>query len=389
MKAFVRSLSKWVGLTFVLAAAVAACSGTPTNVTPAPTCDESKCLPGNKCIKGFDNTADQVANDPKKATLKCRLVCDPTDPTKASAQDLCPSNYHCNAGGTLKSDGSAASYCVADRTPYQKPAVGKGQWGTSCNPQQGLDTNPGCDTEQNFWCYANSPDDGDAFCTQFQCTDDLDCKGGYFCATVNQNPSATTAKRSFGAAQTTTVCLPRAWNLAPNSRCGGCKTDVDCPLNQGRPQHCVGADGNGGAEKVCAVECINDKNCTLDGKCAAPSEAPTLVSTNTMGVLVATGVCLPRASTCKGDGSFCSPCSSDKDCTNGFCINADYSTERFCSFKSTTPCTMTQGSATCPMKPNGGQVSCFTKQDALKDQCIGLSNIGGSGVLGCWTPTRK
>ncbi len=384
MKALFRSLSTFVGLASVLAGTVAACSGTPVTAAGVePTCDEKKCLPNNKCITGFDTAADQAANDPKKATLKCRLMCDPPDLTKASAQDLCPSNYHCNAGGTVKSDGSTASYCVPDRTAYNKPATGKGQWGASCNPQQGFETNPACDTDQNFWCYANSPDDGDAFCTQIQCTDDLDCKGGYFCATINQSPSATTAKRSFGAAQTTTACLPRAWNLAPNTRCGGCKTDIDCPLNLGRPQHCVGADANGGPEKVCAVECINDKNCTLDAKCAAPAEGPNLVSTN------ATGVCLPRASSCKGDGGLCSPCSSDKDCTNGFCINADYSTERFCTFKSTTPCTSTQGSATCPVKPNGGQVSCLTKQDPLKDQCIGISTIGGAGVLGCWTPNRK
>ena len=380
MKALVRSSS----LASVLAAAAVACSSTPTTPAPAaPTCDETKCLPGNKCITGFDNVTDQVANDPKKETLKCRLVCDPPDPSKASAQDLCPANYHCVSGGMVKSDGSTASYCVPDRSSYPKPASAtKGQWGASCNPQQGFDTNPGCDTDNSFWCYANGPDDGDAFCTQFQCTDDLDCKGGYFCATVNQNPSATTAKRSYGP--TTTVCLPRAWNLKPNTRCGSCKTDVDCPLNQGVPQHCVGADANGGTEKVCAVECINDKNCTLDAKCAAPAEAPALA------ISTSTGVCLPRATTCKGDGNFCSPCSSDADCKNGFCITADYSTERFCTFKSTTPCTSTQGSATCPMKPNGGQTSCFTKpQDPLKDQCIGLTSLGGAGIPGCWTPVRK
>lgn len=382
MKALVRSLSQFVGVASLVAGAVAACSSTPVappNPTTAP-CDDAKCLPGNKCISGFDTADTALAADPKKATVKCRLICDPPDPTKASGQDLCPSTYHCVANGTVKADSSTASYCVPDRPSiaYPKPAAGKGQWGASCNPQLGLDTNPACDTDNSFWCYANSPDDGDAFCTQFQCNDDLDCKGGYFCATVNQNPSATTAKRSFG--QTATVCLPRAWNLSPNTRCAPCKYDIDCPLNQGRVQHCVGADSAGGAEKICAVECGADKNCNLDNKCVATAEGPQ--------------VCVPRAASCKGDGGFCSPCSSDKDCTQGgYCTTADYSTERFCTLKSTTPCTVVNNmlQASCPPKlPTGNGVSCYTKQgDPMKDQCIGLTSLGGTPIVGCWTPIRK
>ncbi len=380
MNALVRSLSQIVIVSSLLAGTFAACSGTPVPPPAGPTCDESKCLPGNKCITGYDSADAQLAADPKKQTLKCRLICDPPDPTKASAQDLCPSNYHCVASGVVKKDASTASYCVADRPniTFPKAVPGKGQWGAPCNPQQGLDTNPSCDTDDSFWCYGNSPDDGDAFCTQFQCADDLDCRGGYFCATVNQNPSTTTAKRSFGS--TVNVCLPRAWNFAPNTRCAPCKTDIDCPLNLGRPQHCVGADGAGGAEKICAVDCLADKNCNLDAKCATSAEGPQ--------------VCVPRASTCKGDGGFCSPCSSDKDCTGGFCTTADYSTERFCTLKSTTPCTIVnnQLQATCPPKlPTGNGVSCYTSPQSgqLKDQCIGLTSLGGTPVVGCWTPIRK
>jgi hypothetical protein len=380
MKALVRSLMTFAGVSALLGGTLAACSSS-TPVTVAVPCDDAKCAAGNKCITGFDNVDLQVANDPKKATEKCRLVCDPPDPTTQSAQDLCPTNYHCVAGGTLKTGGGSASYCVPDRPSikFPAPAANKGQWGASCNPAQGLDTNPACDTDNSFWCYANSPTDGSAICTQFQCTDDLDCKGGYFCATVNQNPSATTDKRSFS--QTTTVCLPRAWNLWPGSRCAPCKTDIDCPLNDGHVQHCVGTDSQGGAEKMCAAECGSDKNCNLDNKCVTTAEGPQ--------------VCVPRAGTCKGDGNFCSPCSSDKDCKNGFCTTADYSTERFCTFKSTTPCTVVNNTlqAACPPTlPGDTGVSCYTKASdgLLRDQCIGLVQFGsGVQVVGCWTPARK
>ncbi len=384
MQSMIRSSAKWLGMSAAIGAALAACSSTPPSPPPAgATCDDAACgKAGNACITGYATADAEKAADPKAMALACRRPCDVTDTDVGlSAQDKCPTDYHCSAGGNRKGDpGSSVAYCVKDRTPYGGT---KGQWGTSCNPQQGYDVNPACDSANNFWCYANAPDDGSAICTQFQCADDYDCRGGYFCATINQGPNAKTTNRSYGKDAVTTACLPRAWNLWPGSYCATCKTDVDCPLNNGNPQHCVGADGAGGAEKICAVDCASDKSCNLDQKCMTTSE----------GV----NGCVPRAATCKGSGDFCSPCRSDADCTDGFCTAADYSTERFCTKKSGKPCSVTNNMLTsdCPGKPADGSsaagVSCYYRSTdgQLRDQCIGLVSFGGSAAPGCWTVPRK
>ena len=341
----------------------------------APACDSAKCATGNKCVTGFA-TADAEQSG-KGATEACRFVC--------TKQEDCPFNYHCSSSGTV-------NYCVADRPPAalgNKPYPKKdGQWGTACDPTKGLDTNPACDTADTFWCYGNAPSDGSAFCTQFQCKDDGDCKGGWWCATVNNGPNVTTTARSFGADKTTTVCLPRAWNLNPNTSCAPCKADIDCPLNEGKAQHCVTVADAG--EKVCAVECSTDKNCTPDAACSVP---PAATETDK-------SVCMPRAGTCKGDGGFCSPCHSDKDCKDGFCINADYSTEKFCTKKSGVACTATLNGSTytpiasdCPANPAGGMVGCFDSVRNSKpqpaspvlDQCYGTYSFGGNNLPGCWS----
>jgi hypothetical protein len=297
-------------------------------------CDPTQCLQGNDCISGYAQKSDYLAGDASKKTTACRLKCStPTD---------CPFNYTCVA------DDNGQGYCTKDRTPAAVGAdytpttkgepAGGSPWGDACDPTKGLDQNPDCDSADYFWCYGVSPTDGNAFCTQFQCSDDADCPGGWWCATVNDTPNVTTSKRpDWGT--TTTVCLPRAYNTKPGSYCAPCKSDVDCPKNGDAAQHCVSADGSGGAETVCSTECQNDGNCPFDQKC---------VDT---GIGVST--CVPRAGTCKGDGSLCSPCHSDKECqagAGGYCVNADYSTEHFCTAPTPT-CTYsstTGFSDSCP-----------------------------------------
>ncbi len=330
-------------LGFGTIAALPACSSSA--------CDDSKCAAGNKCVDNGHGTA-------------CRLLCD--------TQAVCPFNYQCMAAP------NGTTFCNEDTTKYVQKKD-KGQWGASCNPPGGIDSNPDCDTDQTFWCYAKNPGDGNAYCTQYQCTKDTDCGPGMWCGTINNAPSATSKKRSFGADQTTTVCLKREY-------CAPCTADVDCPSTNGIPSHCV--PDSSGTTKFCTEECSSTTGCRPDATCQANDAAG------------GAQICFPRAGTCKGDGSLCSPCYSDADCPNGFCGEQTYTHERFCTVKSDVPCAVVNGKlqANCP-KPNqaGVDESCITSNDDpdfQKDQCVGLVQFGTSSgqpviLPACWTAPRK
>jgi hypothetical protein len=323
-------------------------------------CDPTQCLKGDTCITGYQNYDDAVKNNPN-STSECRLTCAaPTD---------CPFNYHC-----FTPTGGGQAYCVNDRTTYPPTTAGtpagSAPWGAPCSPSHipmgstdpnaPLIANTDCDTKDQFWCYGQSPTDANAFCTQFQCNDDGDCPGGWWCATVNDTPNVTTT---------------------PGTYCAPCKADADCPLNQSAKQHCVSADANGGAELTCAAECAADANCPLDYECKDPGIGQT--------------VCVPRAATCLGTGQFCDPCHSDGDCqkNGGYCLKADYSTEHFCSAP-TPSCTYNSTSGfmdTCPALPAAAKppntttdgVGCSYNGQAgfPQNQCYG-GNVFG---LGCYT----
>lgn len=354
-------------------ASLSGCSSGGGDVDAGPSCVDTQCKQGNRCI-----------TDGK--TLTCRLTCTTNDTTQ---QGSCPLNYTCvDAQGKANTPkGDAVSYCAKDTNVYKQA---KGIWGDPCSPTKGFDTNPDCDSSQNFYCYGVLPTDGNAFCTQYDCTQDSDCRAGWWCASINSTPNVTTSKRTFGPDQVRSVCLPRTWNLKPGTYCAPCKTDLDCPLNENLPQHCLDpGDGN----KVCSTECTTDKNCTLDAACKPNDD---------LGV----STCMPRASTCgpfvpKGDAPFCSPCHSDKDCGNeGYCVSADNSTEHFCTQKSKITCT--QNGRDCPAGgPTGTALlgvgctySALTNDFAPKDQCYGVVQYGTnsgqpSPAFGCWTVTRK
>ena len=307
-------------------------------------CDDSKCAAGNRCIDDGHGEA-------------CRLVC--------ADQATCPLNYAC----TATADGKT-SFCAALPTRFVKK---DGQWGARCDPGGGIDQNAACDLSQDFWCYGETPTDADAFCTQYECKADAECAGGYWCATVNNHPDVTTAKPTHGADAVRTVCLPRDY-------CSPCNADVDCPT-AGAPSHCVpGADG----VKFCTHECETNSNCLAAASCADSDAA-------------GTKVCLPRAGVCKGDGSFCSPCRSDADCRDGFCIYESYTHERYCSVKSKVPCT-SSGTKDCPaITGSEATVSCqpSATDDAIpKDQCVGVIPFGVQDgqqefTDGCWAVDRQ
>jgi hypothetical protein len=361
-----------------------ACASTGTS-SACVKCDPTQCRQGNDCISGWAFYADYLKGDKSNQTTECRLKCSaPTD---------CPFNFHC-----VPSD-SGQGYCAKDRAPGflggdYKPAqpgaaAAAAPWGVACQPGDGFDNNKACDTAQSFWCYGTSPTDANAYCTQYQCGDDADCPGGWWCATINDSPNVAAAKRGdWGKAGVTSLCMPRAYNLKPGSYCAPCKTDLDCPTNDSTPQHCVSADANGGAELVCAAECTDDHNCPLDYTCQDPGSG--------------TPVCVPRAATCitkPADAQFCTPCHSDADCDaiNGYCVMADYSTEHYCTTKSGVACSVSNNTLTaqCPKTtgtPTNAGVSCaYNGIDFAfpKDQCFGLVNFGtgtnAAQVGGCWT----
>jgi hypothetical protein len=377
--------TSFLGCFFVCAAACSNAS-TPTDggTDASTTCDDAKCKMGNRCI-----------SDGKVVT--CRLPCTSNEPSDPGS---CPFGFHCvDAQGVANTStmGESLNFCVKDDLPPSGTAIvpkPMGQWGAHCDATKGFDTNPDCDHDQGFFCYGISPNDGEAFCTIYGCTSDTQCRMGWWCATINSTPNVTTATRTFGPDQVTSLCLPRAWNLSLLSYPAPCKTDLDCPLNQGIKQHCV--DPGDGVHAVCAQECSGNKTCPLDAQCYDPG--------------IGTSVCVPRAGTIgpvtdaeRGKADLCSPCHSDADCLpDSYCVLAraflSTSTEHFCTKKSGTPCKVVNNmlQSDCPMMapmqgaaPSG--VSCTTNNSnglAPRDQCFGLVSFGSMKVPGCWTASR-
>ena len=373
-RAFTRAACALLFASTVAVIAVSGCSSSSSPAAAAPKCDPAKCLAGNQCID------DGSGNGPA-----CHLVC--------TSQASCPANYHCTVDAT-----GSVDFCAPDNNTI---TPGPKQWGAPCNPSGGILNNPDCDVAQHFSCYATSPSDGAAYCTQYGCATDNDCKGGWWCATVNRSPNAQSGTYSVGV--TNTVCKPRAY-------CAPCNADIDCEGSGGAPEHCI-ADAKG--THYCAPECMNlalpdggvqpntgDTSCNNEAHCIDLSQRAPCGK--------GTCVCAARAHLCVGDGKLCSPCQSDKDCPDGQCIKADYSTEHFCTVKSGVACAvdMTTGkvASQCPsMDEAKSGVGCIPPppagQPPLPDvqvsQCVGLRTFGtdqNTGdiihVLGCYTPDR-
>jgi hypothetical protein len=178
-----------------------------------------------------------------------------------------------------------------------------------------------------------------------------------------------------------------------------CKNDDECPPANGTFQHCLGGS--------CTPECGGPADCASGQQCGAIS------------------ACIPRAATCVGDGTFCSPCQSDGDCQagKGTCVYAPYSSERYCTVPMTGTATCppdTSGNmaefnaapkGSCPGAPAGspasqahyGAVGCSIDKTQFSpaNQCVAFTSISdGQGtcgpptyadcvtVPGCWTVNR-
>lgn len=335
-------------------AALAACGTTSESGSPAAACDSSKCAPGNTCL-------------PLNGETKCRRTCS----SNADPATSCPFGYTCT--DTLT---GAPPFCVQstalreDGQPLEKKE--SGQWGASCAANLGFE-NPQCDTEQGFRCYGGSPTDGDAYCTRYFCEQDSDCGPGFWCGKINRTPNVASAKRG-PVGEVLNVCLRRTY-------CSTCNVDLDCNPVAGKPQHCI--EDTSGA-KFCAPECESTQNCPNEARC--------------VDVGVGAKVCYPRANVCVGDGSLCSPCRVDTDCgEDGACVKGQYTTEKACAKKSTSPCldeNDKQTGGSCPReltegsKASIGCVGTDELEEVPKDYCVGVYSIGSSADIGCWTPER-
>jgi hypothetical protein len=362
-------------------------SGPPPPVdTGPPPCVDSQCYTGNKCLP------DAMGN------VQCQLPCNlqyQQPPQPGQPSEPCPFNYTCTDFPAGTPAGSAdRAFCTPDKNQYKAPATlpdggTPGLWGAPCEPTGGIETNPACDSSQGFWCYARSPTDGEAYCTQFQCTADTDCRGGWWCATQNLEPNASSNGRlSTGA--TIRVCQPRNY-------CSTCLSDVDCDGSgsmAGIKEHCI-ADRNG--TSYCAPECIVGSTClNTDAQCITLDQSGFCGKKDADGG-VETCVCAADARECTGDGKLCAPCLSDADCTatkGGLCFTADYSTEHFCAIPTDGACpTSAPPTTQCPMTdeaPNSPSIACLTVNDNydLPNYCVGIVMLDGEPNVGCWTPSR-
>ncbi len=289
------------------------------------------------------------------------------------APRACTTQAECGAGSYCKGDKAlGGSFCAK----YTGPSVtGAGQTGAFCDADKGFE-NPDCDGANSFKCFGVSPSDANATCALYDCKADTDCGPGRFCGAVNTTPSVASITRVPG--ETVKVCQTTAY-------CGACVTDIDCAPRGGEAGRCV-ADEKGAS--YCTYSCTKDTECALDARCALYADG--------------TSACIPYAGVCKGDGSLCSPCAADSDCTNGECLRAEYSTERYCSQK-VAVCTSSSACSaemsTTKARPNSASVSqgCTDKAGGSipQNQCIGLVQLGrdNSGkpqlIPGCWTRRRR
>jgi len=305
---------------------------------------DSQCPGGWWCARVDDapnSSTDQRSFGMTRNVCMPRTYCAP-----------CETDHDCNAAATTPGTaGAAQQYCVKD-------AHGTGLCTSSCS------TDANCNL--------------DAACKQFKQCEDKTCAKDSDCPAW-----------SSGTAHT--MCIAGACRVS-------CATDTDCASAGGtatggaevcdaasktcRPKSCPsGADGG-----TCVETCSADADCGVGRSCASLS------------------ACLPRAGECLGKGAFCDPCRSDADCTGGgFCLYADYSTERYCSapvMGTTCPTTGALPAGACPAAPTGSPAagvgtSCtnMANQLAPANQCIPLDNLGGACssanpqncVGGCWS----
>jgi len=139
-------------------------------------------------------------------------------------------------------------------------------------------------------CFETNAATGAGLCSK-ECKASADCDAGTFC-----NPQADKL-----------ICTPPRF-------CNGCTANADC----GPDALCLA--GSSGA-KYCTRKCTFG-----DGSC------PPAASCKQFGASIDDFACQPNYGACVGNGSHCSPCGAQADCSAGTeCIYASATGERFCA----------------------------------------------------------
>ncbi len=233
----------------------------------------------------------------------------------------------CSEDGSAGDDGAKADVAAADTAEetsgspqgFAKPCAG----------------NADC-AAYGLTCYPDGKGGGQ--CSR-GCASDADCSGGTRCNPV----------------QGTLLCTLPRW-------CDACDSDADCSSAAPTCRKDRDASGNLGPG-YCTMPCIvGDKSCPAGSSC---SKEPSSVSIKTF-------TCRPDNDTCTGDGSQCSPCKTQADCSPGHdCIQPSADSERFCAMRCE--------SASC------GEGFLCTK---LGGTSVCYANVGGKPMPTC-TAGRK
>ncbi|HEX8789436.1 MAG TPA: hypothetical protein VF765_00690 [Polyangiaceae bacterium] len=413
---------------------------------PGPGCQNSDCAAGNVCI-----------DDGSGKGATCHLAC--------TSQTQCPFGYYCNdadpvswcvaATVTLTQGmGQWGTSCNPGDGESNNPACDN-KSGFKCYALSPMDTNAFCtfigcrgdtDCPGGWWCARvdsapNSGTDNRSFgMTRNVCMPRTYCSP---CETDHDCNAATSTPGTAGAA--TQHCVKDAHGTGLCTT--GCSADSNCNLDatckqfkQCEDKTCTKdadcgtyATGMGKAACVagaCRVTCESNADCAKAGgsatgsevcdaasktcrpsSCAGGTDGGTCIETCSANAdcgfartCTSLSACLPRAGECLGKGAFCDPCRSDADCASGaFCLNADYSTERYCSapvMGTTCPTMGALPAGACPSSPMGSAsaasgVSCTSSASnfAPANQCIPLDNLGGpcnasnpaNCISGCWS----
>ena len=411
------SVSRRVSLGRAAAAALAFLVAPPLGCSSgddgAPQCVSSRCPAGNECI-----------DDGSGKGLACHQVCTSLEPVRLQ----------------FVLQRRAAEELV--RREYLSPSRSSpsGQWGAGCVPTGGETNNPSCDGADGFWCYGTSPTDANSFCTVFGCTVDTDCPGGWWCAHGQrgaEHPEQLDVLRAH-ARRVPAANVLRSLQARPR-------------LPRGRRRHAAALRAGHAGQRL-LHERVRDRrqlpprrdvqelaeplhpragselqerrrlpargrrlpalrrvaaarpSAAADSDCLASLRAGAVRRgrcacrrrLRARGKCQYRGLCTPRAGVCVGNGGFCSPCRSDADCTNGYCISSvPYSTERFCSVKSTRiPCDTTNPNPPgCPAHQAADNWTVNACVTTPANQCEGFVVLGastgvGPGAPGCWTANR-
>lgn len=325
-------------------------------------CEDSKCLANNTCI---DN--------------RCQLKC--TDASECNTDQACTPAKN-DAGADVNvcqaSTKAARSTDIGIACPYGDECNGSYTCpdGTVCGDGVANATCSGAECKP-LHCLSVGIGDGNAYCTQFDCTSDTDCSTGMYCGVTRLDQKICGTNKG-----TDDPCLDPAdfntdgatFSEGPlgllrkvcrvRTGCVACTTTEDCSGVPG--QDCV----QFGSESVCAKSCGTAKDCEDDNACTG-------------------GYCLPKFGSCKGTGQFCEPCVSDLDCAAAGPTFACLGTtgDQVACLDVSFPITCTD-STVCPVSPSGKKGMCMDDSVAspgssLYDHCY-FPYTPATNKFKCW-----